>query len=664
MTVRTSRPDLTSIDRHARKRALERLSARALDYLPLLLASYALLLVGSLLRILATRLTYPIDLEWIEGGQLLHAYRVLHGQELFTPPNVGFMPYSYPPGHTLVLTVFGAVLGVDYWVGRLVSWLAFAGIVYILLRQVFLSFSKIELKSAAALLGAGMIAAAFPITGGWFDLVRNDELALFWSVLAGALAFNPSSMSRGRYIGTLLVMNTAVFTKQTAVFYLTWILLFHLARNPRQALKLAAGLATLGALTTGLLEWITQGRYLEYTVYLLAKQMVHKQMYADAWQRWLDFAPYLPAIPAIAGVLALFRLLQSRTVFWLGMLAVAFPASMLPYAKQGGYINNLLPVAVLGGPSILMLLGSLGSAWPRRAWRTHGAVHVLVFGLGAAYLRTKAIDETKFAVSAERRAGAEGLLRTIAGLGPSVWIPHYPFVAVKAGSVVEQVHEMPWVDAWLAGVQGLSLKPYVERTRPKYVVLTGLEVPLVIDALAGEYYLARRVPDAEQIAPITGFPATPKYILARNDKAQLQNCLFEFESSLANWKQEGNAFRSALRARDTSGRNLLGRRGQSLLSSSSFGDVARGKLVSPEFVVDHPKLTARVGGGSSSRLSVRLRVDGRVVAESRGGAPEMLERVEWNVSPYLGESAQIEVVDEDTQAHVLVDDICWASDAD
>lgn len=648
-------------DRVARARAWVRLFNGVREWLPLLLAVPALFVAGQLLRILSTRLAFPMDLEWIEGGQLLHAYRVLRGEELFTEPNVGFMPYSYPPGHTVALALFGAVLGVDYWVGRLVSCLALGVIVAILARHSSASFSGMPRRAASAILAVGTISAAFPLTGGWFDLVRNDELALALSLSAAALVFERGPMSRVRFFGTLFVMNAAVFTKQTAVFYLTWALLFHFVRNPRQGVKLGLGLLVLGAATTGFLEWITHGRYLDYTVFLLSKQVVHKHMYADAWRRWLDFAPYLPALPVIALVLALYGLLSARALFWLGILAAALPASILPYAKQGGYINNLLPVAVLSGPVALMLLGSLVSKWPRRAAAPLGALVLAFFAGFSAYLSQRFIDEAPFQVTRERRAAAERLIASVRALGPSVWSPHHPFVAIKAGATIEQIHEMPWVDAWLAGVKNLNLKPWVERTRPEFILLTGLEIPLLMDAVADNYYMLRKLPASEQVPPITGFPTYPQYVLARFENSTPEPaCLFEFGPSPGpGWERTGRAFRSGSRSHSQNGRAIVGRRGSSVLASLGGGETGTGALISPEFLVESPRLSALLGGGDSPRLAMRVRVGDKTVAEARGGTPELLERVTFDLTEHVGMSARLEILDEDEKGHILVDHVCW-----
>src|SRR5688572_29399899 len=103
---------------------------------PLLALLPAACHLAALAEIFASRLSFAFDVEWMEGGQLYHAYRLLHGMPLFGPPDpAGFVPYGYPPLHPLVLAGVGAVAGVDYWVGRLLSILCFGWACAVLARE-------------------------------------------------------------------------------------------------------------------------------------------------------------------------------------------------------------------------------------------------------------------------------------------------------------------------------------------------------------------------------------------------------------------------------------------------------------------------------------------------------------------------------------------------
>src|SRR5712691_1385298 len=69
----------------------------------------------------ARRLAYPYDLEWMEGGMLVHAWRLMHGETIYPAPSVDFIPYLYTPGYPALLAGLGKVFGLGYALGRAVS---------------------------------------------------------------------------------------------------------------------------------------------------------------------------------------------------------------------------------------------------------------------------------------------------------------------------------------------------------------------------------------------------------------------------------------------------------------------------------------------------------------------------------------------------------------
>lgn len=640
---------------------LQRLRHRFGAWLIVLTCIPAVLVVVRLIKILSTRITFPMELEWNEGGQLLHVHRFLHGMGLYVEPYQGFTPFSYPPGHTVVLAIVSAVLGVDFWVGRAVSCAATAVAMALLAREVYREFRPVGFPVVWAVFAIGTMAAAFPITGGWFDLIRNDEVALALALGAAVTSFELRTAGRARFVLSAALMTAAIFTKQTCVFYVTWMLLFQLVRSPKRALLLGALVACLGAATTLFLQFTTDGRYLEYTVTLLAKQPVHRHMYADALRRWVEFAPYLPLLPIALFVLAWFNLLTARALYWSGMLAAAFPAAMLPYAKQGGYINNMLPVAFLAGPVALCLAGSLlkHSARESRFGKSLALTLAAATGL---YLDARQIPERGFIVTPRHRAAADRLLSKLRSLDGSLLALHNPFLAIKTGSRIEQLHEMPWVDAWIAGVPNLDMRPFLRRTQPKYVLLTWGEIELIHTALTNKYVVDLALPEGMLVPPLTGAPNYPRFLMRRYEPSPTQTCVFNFERGHRDWKATGEAFDSSPSSTGIYGQVLVGRGGHSAASSihPRLRHAATGTLTSPTFEIDRPRLTLHVGGSKSARVGVELLIDGDSVAQARGYNVDLLEVVTWDVSRYRGKEARIRIFDQETAewGYIFVDEIC------
>src|SRR3982074_2006529 len=69
----------------------------------------------------ARRFAYPYDLEWMEGGMLCHALRLVEGQPIYAPPSVDFIPYLYTPGYPWLLFALSKIFPLGYALGRAVS---------------------------------------------------------------------------------------------------------------------------------------------------------------------------------------------------------------------------------------------------------------------------------------------------------------------------------------------------------------------------------------------------------------------------------------------------------------------------------------------------------------------------------------------------------------
>lgn len=136
-----------------------------------------------------------------------------------------------------------------------------------------------------------------------------------------------------------------------------------------------------------------------------------------------------------------------------------------------------------------------------------------------------------------------------------------------------------------------------------------------------------------------------------------------FESgTLAGWQAEGDAFAGLpLADGPLPGQQLVtGWRGRWFVNGFARGDRARGKLTSSPFRLDGPRLGFLVGGGRQpGQLAVRLLVGGRAVREATGTGSERMSRVVWDVTPWQGQQARIELTDQavGSWGHLLFDDV-------
>ena len=156
------------------------------------------------------------------------------------------------------------------------------------------------------------------------------------------------------------------------------------------------------------------------------------------------------------------RALSARSALWVGMFVAAIPAALLPYAKAGGCSNNLMPIAVLGGPTAMMVALDLAGLAARAPWR--GAVaRVAVAAFVAFSLVAGRYDPEGFAPKAPAIADARRLNAWVGALPGEVLALSHPMMALLDGKRGEQLHSMPIRDAYDGKVAGFRMAAWLRR---------------------------------------------------------------------------------------------------------------------------------------------------------------------------------------------------------
>ncbi|MFB3785472.1 MAG: hypothetical protein ACE15F_03795 [bacterium] len=138
---------------------------------------------------------------------------------------------------------------------------------------------------------------------------------------------------------------------------------------------------------------------------------------------------------------------------------------------------------------------------------------------------------------------------------------------------------------------------------------------------------------------------------------------FNFESgNYGDWETSGEAFGSRpANGPWVSQRTIQGYEGNFLINSFYEGsDRPTGSLISPSFIIPGNRLDFFIGGGDDlDTLYLALRVGNQEVLRETGNRSETLHPVSWDVTPWAGKQARIQIVDRssDPWGHILVDDI-------
>ncbi|MEJ7730049.1 MAG: hypothetical protein WKG00_12615 [Polyangiaceae bacterium] len=624
--------------------------------------------IGLLLNLWRGRFDYPLDLEWLEGAALYQGFRVKLGLATYGPPQNGYLPLFHPPLFPTTLGLLGHVLPLGYAMARTFSLLCILGSCALVARGLRRQEPERVDAWTLGLVAAGIAAAGVPLVEGFYDMVREDSMALFLCVLAAALADVPARgrmdsarrrMSVRRVVAIAMVLTAVLYTRLPYVFMMTWVVVFVFARNRPMGVLLATVTIALCGLVLVAVQYGTRGWYWMYTVSLLQDHVIDAKRLALAAHLVLGHVPYLVALPVVALLLAVFHKLTARTVLWFGMLMAALPASLLPFIKVGGFVNDLIPIAFLLGPATAFLLSDVARALGRRPRLSFGVRHGAYVAVGV-FLVLRTYSQARLLPTAGHWAKARVLTARVAELEGGAICSRHPFLPISAGHTNGQYSDMPYLDAVWSNFTSLDLGRYIDRSAARYALVSGTEVVLSAQELASRYQL-----DGTLEAPdmIIGERSRLRYLLRRQDEEKDPRVVFDFEGEIEGWKATGDAFTaSPTTARPGWQRGIGGVVGQRLMNSyhPAKKDAATGEMASPAFTIDRSKLSLRLGGGGD-RNRVELRVGGRPVrkASSVFRTQEVLIKVVWDVSDLRGQQAQLVLVDGDAGSwgHLLCDQV-------
>jgi hypothetical protein len=610
-------------------------------------------------RLYAGRVRYPWDVEWLESSALYQAYRVKVGLSTYGPPKDGYLPLMHPPAYPTALGLIGRVTGLDYGMARTLSLLCFVVAGALLVRALV---RHEEGKLEGWVLGAfavGCAAAGVPVFEGFYDLVREDVMAVLLCVVCADLADTAPKMSPKRIALLSVVIAAIVYTRLPAVFFPVWVTIFVFARHRRTGVLLAITAIAACGLTLVALQYASKGWYWMYTVSLLQDQHIIGTRFLLGLTIVAKWAPFVIAVPFATLALALTRRIQPRTALWVGMLVASIPASLLPFAKVGGFANDFMPMVFMVGPATAFLVSD-----GLRAFAGHPRVALLFQSLlfvgSAVFFWQRTYDFKRFVPTEEAFRRAAALNAKVASLDGGVIVPRHPFLPIHNGHKSLQWSDMPYLDMIWSGFGDLNLGGYIDKSHARWAVVSGNEIHITAREIAARYQLEGLIGDAPQV--VIGERSMMRYLFRWQDDEKDARVLFDFEKPLEGWTITGDAF-AVTPARPKGQAPIAGVVGQQLANSyhPTQRDTARGMMTSPKFTIDRPRMGLRVGGGWRSGTRVELRVDGRQVRTATGifEGSETMIKVVWDVKPFMNREAQVVLVDQDAGpwGHLLCDHV-------
>lgn len=418
---------------------------RWLPWIPAFLVGLAMLATFG--WALSWRLPYPYDLEWMEGANLTHAWRLQRGLPLYPEPGADWIPFAQAPGYTAALALTGPALGAP--AGRVISLLgtllAIASLTWIVQRH-----GEGRHRGALAVLTGLLFLGTWSDSGTFMDLAHPDALGV--GLLLAGLAASLEPGIRGPLIGGLLIAGATYVKVPLAAFILPITLgLWIRDRSWRGAGSFAA--ASLVPVLAGFLalHLLTSGTFLTY---LLAVPASHPLRPARAFPG----APWelASALPIALVLIAWWGLRSGPRSRWsVGLSAAAAVVITLLTGPVGGpqalgpidATIDLLPRLIPTPEERLPTAGAVAGGI------AFGALSALIFAAARA-LRHRQLDRR---LAAPLLIGAtaivlSALLRSHVGAFLHVHLPAMALIALGAGLAAASLTASRPRLVWLVGL--------------------------------------------------------------------------------------------------------------------------------------------------------------------------------------------------------------------
>ena len=449
------------------------------------------------------RVGYGFDLEWMEGGMLVHVDRLRNGQGLYVPPSADFVPYIYPPLYPWILSVLGEP---SYFSGRLLSilgTLAAMGASVAALRQERISWPF-------ALAPALLYASCYDDSGAFFDLVRSDALAL------GLAAWSMVLVRRGVGVAPLwggVLLTLAFMAKHNyaalGVPMAIWLWVFY---GRKQAFRYVAVCAGSALAWVGWMQWQTEGLFLTY---LLEVPSVHPLVQQRFWPgSELEVYRAMPVFvwaslgAAIPFFIFRFRFNKEALSYWCGLAFVTFALCALMRAHHGGFLNVLMPGFWMLALVTCMILGAL----EKQAQSVLASLGLV--GLLALHSQNALWAPDKYTPRPGDQAVGEELIARIRAIEGEVLMPHSPWYPALAG----KKPSVPLIALWDIDHQKGPLRDGVQAFRE---AVTAQRWEAIITAgrpmrfgISKAYVLQERLRVSPRVLRTkSGWPVSPRVIL-------------------------------------------------------------------------------------------------------------------------------------------------------
>lgn len=297
----------------------------------------AILFVGFYLYVAVNAISYPYQLEWMEGGTLEVISRIMVGEAIYDKPSIHYVPYIYTPLYYYISAFFTEIFGVHYYVPRLVSFVS----IIIVFTVIYLWMRKEKVSKTISFLCVGLFAATFEAGGAWFHVARVDSVFLMFALTALFLLYHHKCMVSAIMAGVLMVLS--FMTKQAVLVMIVPVMVIFFFQARRRVL-IVLSVAISGLLASHIC--LDNSYPFWYQFFVFEVPRTHAIEWEMLYLFWLEDMLFIMPVAVVLSVFVLWDMYKEdrqKAWFYAAMMMGFIGVSYLSRLHSGGFDNVLIP---------------------------------------------------------------------------------------------------------------------------------------------------------------------------------------------------------------------------------------------------------------------------------------------------------------------------------
>lgn len=376
-----------------------------------------------------SRVDYPFELNWMEGGVSSVVERIMAGQSIYAQPSLEYVPFTDTPLYYLLTSLIANLAGHGFIVLRSVSIVS----TFFCFLLIYL-FVKHETKSAfLGILSAGLFAAFYNVSGGWMDLGRIDSFSLF--ILLSALFVIRFYRNNKSYLAGGILLFLAFFANQFSIILIIFILGYGVIYNRRSILPVLLSSVVLIIASTFIMDKFYDNWYSYFVINLPLNFEISKSNIFLFWTEGLFRVCMVPIGFIIYNIYSNFKSGIKQWGWGFNMFAGAGMILMAWFlvVSSGSMENALLPayavIAILFGTSLNEILKKFKGKPGFNVSKLKDIIYILAILQFVSLI----YDPGRLIPSREDRTAGEKFIESISKEDGDIFIPSHGYLAAMAG---------------------------------------------------------------------------------------------------------------------------------------------------------------------------------------------------------------------------------------